>query len=65
VRRTGIRNLEKKFASIADVAADPVISSIAETLLGGTPQLIRALFFDKTPNRHLPSRTQTSLAPAV
>jgi ectoine hydroxylase-related dioxygenase (phytanoyl-CoA dioxygenase family) len=52
VRRTGIRNLEKKFASIADVAADPVISSIAETLLGGTPQLIRALFFDKTPQRN-------------
>jgi ectoine hydroxylase-related dioxygenase (phytanoyl-CoA dioxygenase family) len=52
VRRTGIRNLEKKFASIAAVAADPAVLSIAETLLGGAPRLVRALFFDKTPARN-------------
>jgi ectoine hydroxylase-related dioxygenase (phytanoyl-CoA dioxygenase family) len=52
VRRTGIRNLEKKFAPIADVAADRAVLSIAETLLSGTPRLVRALFFDKTPNRN-------------
>jgi ectoine hydroxylase-related dioxygenase (phytanoyl-CoA dioxygenase family) len=52
VRRTGIRNLEKKFASIADVAADRAVLSIAETSLSGTPRLVKALFFDKTPNRN-------------
>jgi len=52
VRRTGIRNLEKKFASIAEVAADQAVLSIVETLLGGTPRLVRALFFDKTPERN-------------
>jgi ectoine hydroxylase-related dioxygenase (phytanoyl-CoA dioxygenase family) len=52
VRRTGIRNLEKKFASIAAVAADSAVLSIAETLLGSAPRLVRALFFDKTPARN-------------
>jgi hypothetical protein len=45
LRRTGIRNLEKKFRSIAQVAADPSVLSIAASLLGKTPRLVRALFF--------------------
>jgi ectoine hydroxylase-related dioxygenase (phytanoyl-CoA dioxygenase family) len=52
LRRTGIRNLEKKFRSIAGVAAISSVLSIAESLLGRTPQFVRALFFDKTPARN-------------
>jgi ectoine hydroxylase-related dioxygenase (phytanoyl-CoA dioxygenase family) len=52
LRRSGIRNLEKKFQSIARVAANPSVLSIAASSLGRTPQLVRALFFDKTPMRN-------------
>jgi hypothetical protein len=52
LRRTGIRNLEKKFRSIARVAESPAVLSTAAALLNGTPRLVRALFFDKTPKRN-------------
>jgi ectoine hydroxylase-related dioxygenase (phytanoyl-CoA dioxygenase family) len=52
LRRTGIRNLEKKFGSIAGLAADSSVRSIAASLLGKSPRLVRALFFDKTPKRN-------------
>jgi ectoine hydroxylase-related dioxygenase (phytanoyl-CoA dioxygenase family) len=52
LRRTGIRNLEKKFPSIARVAANPTVLRAAASLLGKTPSLVRALFFDKTPERN-------------
>jgi ectoine hydroxylase-related dioxygenase (phytanoyl-CoA dioxygenase family) len=52
LRRTGIRNLEKKFSSIAETAADSSVLSIAESLLGKPPKLVRALFFDKTDDRN-------------
>lgn len=52
LRRTGIRNLERKFRSIAQVAAQPSVLSIAASLLGKTPRLVRALFFDKRPDRN-------------
>jgi hypothetical protein len=52
MRRTRIRNLEKKFESIARIAAAPPVLSIAESLLGRSPQLVRALLFDKTPERN-------------
>jgi hypothetical protein len=52
LRRTGIRNLEKKFGSIARVAAAPSVLSIAAALLGATPRLVRALYFDKTAERN-------------
>jgi ectoine hydroxylase-related dioxygenase (phytanoyl-CoA dioxygenase family) len=52
LRRTGIRNLEKKFDSIARVAQQTSVVSIAESALGRAPQLVRALFFDKTPERN-------------
>ena len=52
LRRTGIRNLEKKFVSIAEVAADPSVLAIAGSMLDGTPKLVRALFFDKTDERN-------------
>jgi hypothetical protein len=34
LRRTGIRNIERKFQSIARVAANPTVLSIAAVLLG-------------------------------
>jgi len=52
LRRTGIRNLEKKFRTIAGLVADATVSSIAAALLGERPRMVRALFFDKTPERN-------------
>lgn len=52
LRHGGIRNLEKKFASIARLASDLSLLGMAKVLLGGTPRLVRALFFDKTPDRN-------------
>ena len=36
LRRTGIRNLEKKFGSVARVASAPSVLSIAASFLGAT-----------------------------
>jgi hypothetical protein len=52
LRHGGIRNLEKKFASIAKLASDSELLGMARYFLGGTPRLVRALFFDKTPDRN-------------
>lgn len=52
IHRTGIRNLEKKFVSVARVASNRSVLAIAASLLNGTPRLVRALFFDKTPERN-------------
>jgi ectoine hydroxylase-related dioxygenase (phytanoyl-CoA dioxygenase family) len=52
LRQTGIRNLEKKFRSIAQVADDACVKSIAASHLTGIPRLVRALFFDKTGERN-------------
>jgi ectoine hydroxylase-related dioxygenase (phytanoyl-CoA dioxygenase family) len=52
IRRGGIRSLEKKFASIANLSADPNVLGLAAELLDGSPQLVRALFFDKTPEKN-------------
>jgi ectoine hydroxylase-related dioxygenase (phytanoyl-CoA dioxygenase family) len=52
LKRSGIRNLEKRFDSIATLAASPAVLSIANSFLGATPHLVRALFFDKTPDRN-------------
>ncbi len=52
LQRSGIRNLEKKFDSIAQLAASPAVLLIVRALLGAAPRLVRALFFDKTPERN-------------
>lgn len=49
LRRHGIRNLEKRFNSVAQLAASPDVLAIADELLKSPPRLVRALFFDKTP----------------
>ncbi|MGC3980207.1 MAG: phytanoyl-CoA dioxygenase family protein [Steroidobacteraceae bacterium] len=49
LRRHGIRNLEKRFSSVAQLASSPDMLNIANELLQSPPRLVRALFFDKTP----------------
>jgi len=44
LRRGGIRNLEKKFASIAKLASNNSVLQLAKTCLDGTPRLVRALW---------------------
>ena len=50
--KAGVRNLEKKFVSVARLAAAPAMVGAAVELLGGEARLVRALFFDKTPGRN-------------
>ena len=52
LKRHGVRNLEKRFSSIARLANDTHILSLAADLLGESPNLVRALFFDKTPEKN-------------
>lgn len=49
LQRHGIRNLEKRFNSIAQLANSSTVLAIANELLQSSPSLVRALFFDKTP----------------
>ena len=48
----GVRNLEKRFSSISNLVLDDRIVSIAREYLTGQVQLVRALFFDKTPEKN-------------
>lgn len=48
----GIRNAEKKFECIAELAHSENILAKARSILGGEPQLVRAIFFDKNPEKN-------------
>ena len=48
----GIRNAEKKFDCIAKLANTEKIISEAQSILGKKPQLVRAIFFDKNPDKN-------------
>ena len=48
----GARNLEKRFSSISSLVLDDRIVSIARECLNGQVKLVRALFFDKTPEKN-------------
>lgn len=48
----GVRNLEKRFSSISSLVLDDKIVSIAREFLNGQVKLVRALFFDKTPEKN-------------
>ncbi|WP_455203678.1 phytanoyl-CoA dioxygenase family protein [Kaarinaea lacus] len=48
----GIRNAEKKFASIATLTTSPRILETVSTILSKTPKLVRVIFFDKTPDKN-------------
>lgn len=52
LKKSGIRNLEKKFASIAMLAVKPEVLAIVGEVLHGDSHLVRAIFFDKTPERN-------------
>lgn len=48
----GVRNLEKRFASISALSRSGELTSIAEGLLKAPVRLVRALFFDKTASKN-------------
>ena len=48
----GVRNLEKRFDSISMLVRNEKLLSIAKQLLGARVKLVRALFFDKTPEKN-------------
>lgn len=52
LKKYGVRNLEKRFRSIAMLVRYDKLLSIAKNLLGGRVSLVRALFFDKTPDKN-------------
>lgn len=52
LQKYGVRNLEKRFSSISRLAGDDELLSMARSLLNGSVSLVRALFFDKTPDKN-------------
>ncbi len=48
----GVRNAEKKFSSINQLINSKNILKAACSLLGKQPQLVRVIYFDKTPNKN-------------
>ena len=48
----GIRNADKKFASIRQLVQSEKILTKAKSILGKKPQLVRVIFFDKTPDKN-------------
>lgn len=52
LKKYGVRNLEKRFSSISMLVQNDILLSIAKELLGSHVNLVRALFFDKTPEKN-------------
>jgi len=52
LKKYGVRNLEKKFVSISKLVADEKMLSVARDLLNSRVNLVRAIFFDKTPEKN-------------
>ncbi len=50
--RGGIRNAEKKFRSIRLLLSSDKLTNIARDYLSGNPQLVRVIYFDKTPKNN-------------
>lgn len=48
----GIRNAEKKISSILDLANSDIVQTKVASILGSSAQLVRAIFFDKTPDKN-------------
>jgi len=51
-RRGGIRNAEKRFESVQALLAAGILSNHAEIYLGKTPNFVRAILFNKTPQNN-------------
>ncbi len=52
MQKHGIRNAEKKFSSISNVISSSGIVEEARRILGQDPQVVRVIFFDKTPEKN-------------
>ena len=52
LRKYGIRNLEKRFKSIGRLTKDSRLLNLADQFLGQKARFVRALFFDKTPEKN-------------
>ena len=48
----GIRNAEKKFHEINNLAYSEALVSLATSILGSSPNIVRVIYFDKTPNKN-------------
>ena len=48
----GIRNADKKFKPIETLANSKKFIDLASSILGSTPQIVRVIFFDKTPTNN-------------
>lgn len=52
IAQSGIRKAEKKFKSIENLVESTSFVQLAESILGATPQKVRVIYFDKTPNKN-------------
>lgn len=50
--RGGIRRIEKLVPRVADLACSPHLLSTAQRHLSGQPELVRAIYFDKSPENN-------------
>ncbi len=48
----GIRNADKKYPRIKEIAHSSRLINQAKKILGSTPKLVRVIFFDKTPEQN-------------
>ncbi|CAN5146556.1 phytanoyl-CoA dioxygenase family protein [soil metagenome] len=51
-RSGGVRNIDAKVPAIAAFAADHRLLSLAQRHIGGRPRLIRAIYFEKSPQNN-------------
>jgi len=47
----GVRNAEKKFSSVLNLITYGELINEARNILGKEPQVVRVIFFDKTPEK--------------
>ena len=48
----GIRNADKKFKSISALSKSKNLVNLAKQILGSSPQIVRVILFDKTPDKN-------------
>lgn len=46
---SGVRNLEKKVKEVSELVQSPEILGLAEKILNDKPKMVRAIYFNKTP----------------
>ena len=52
IQKYGVRNAEKRFSSISNLINSDVIIDEAKRILGKKVQVVRVIFFDKTPEKN-------------